>query len=131
MAETGQVLEGLFYTKEHEWVSLKGSSATVGITDHAQHELGDIVYVEMPEVGAEIKALGEMGVIESVKAASDLYSPVAGKVAEVNPGLESHPEHINNDPYGKGWIAKITVAGTDPLAGLMDAKAYTSYLERL
>jgi glycine cleavage system H protein len=129
MADAGTVQEGLFYSKEHEWVRLEGGAAVIGISDHAQHELGDIVYIEPPEVGADLKAMAELGVIESVKAASDIYAPVAGKVIEINPALESHPEYVNNDPYGKGWIAKMAVSGQNPAAALMDAKAYKAFLE--
>ena len=131
MADPGKVPEGLSYSKEHEWVRLEGTTATVGISNYAQSELGDVVYVEPPKVGAEVAQMGEMGVVESVKAASDIYSPVAGRVAEVNAKLEAQPELVNSEPYGEGWIAKLTVAGPQALEGLMDAGEYRKYIEGL
>ena len=131
MAETGAIKDGLFYSKEHEWVRLENNVATIGISDHAQHELGDIVYIEMPEVGEELASMGELGVVESVKAASDIYAPMAGKVAEINGSLEAHPEQVNSDPYGKGWIVKLAAKDPGQVKGLMDAAAYKAYLESL
>ena len=117
------------YTKEHEWVKIKGNIATVGITDYAQKELTDIVYVELPNKGIEIEAGDELCTVESVKNASDVFSPVSGKVIEVNRELEDEPELINSDPYGKGWIAKIEI--TEEPKGLMSAQEYEEYLKSL
>ncbi|MCX7726722.1 MAG: glycine cleavage system protein GcvH [Chitinispirillaceae bacterium] len=117
------------YTKTHEWVALDGKIATVGITDHAQDSLGDITFVEPPSRGTEVKQNKECGVIESVKAASDLYSPISGKVVETNSDLKTTPEIINSDPYGKGWIFKVEISDEKELLSLMDAKAYLSFLE--
>jgi glycine cleavage system H protein len=112
------------YTKEHEWVMVAGSAATVGITDFAQRELGDIVYVELPEVG-RVVALGDsLGTIESVKAVSEVYAPVSGTIAEVNPLLGDKPETINLDPHGAGWICKMKLSAAGELDALMDAAAY-------
>lgn len=97
----------LMYTKKHEWARINGNKVTVGLTDHAQEELTDIVYVELPKMGKEVKAGEELAVVESVKSTSDVYSPVSGKVIEINKTLESSPETINNDPYGNGWVAII------------------------
>ena len=118
----------LRYSKSHEWVREEGAVATVGITDFAQHELGDIVFVEAPALGASVSAETQMGSVESVKAVSDLNSPVSGKVAEVNAELADHPEHLNNDPYGQGWIVKVTLSAQGAPAGLMDADAYAKYI---
>ena len=99
--------EDLLFSKEHEWVKLDGDSATIGITDYAQNALGDIVYVELPKVGATIAQFANVGVIESVKAVSDLFTPMSGEVVEVNEGLESDPAAVNREPYGAGWLLKI------------------------
>ncbi len=104
--------EDLLYSKEHEWVRLDGDSATIGITDYAQNALGDIVYVELPKVGAAIKQFAPVGVIESVKAVSDLFTPLSGEVLAINGGLENDPAAVNRDPYGSGWLLKVRV--TDP-----------------
>ncbi len=122
------VPEELRYSKTHEWVKLEGSVATIGITDFAQGELSDIVMVELPKVGASVKAEDSIGVIEAVKAVSDLYSPVSGKIAEVNDKLSSAPETINSDPYGEGWIAKLELADPGEVENLMDAAAYKEFL---
>lgn len=116
--------DDLRYSKEHEWVRLDGSSATIGITSFAADELGDIVFVELPEVGAKLTQFGTFGVVESVKAVSDLYSPVSGEVAEVNEALRDAPELLNADPFGEGWIAKVALADVSEVDGLMDAAAY-------
>lgn len=118
----------LRYTKEHEWVRLQGESATVGITDYAQQELGDVVYVEMPKVGAKLIAGKSMGTVESVKAVSDIYSPVAGEVAEVNATLNQTPETINNDPHGQGWLIKMKVDDPGAVSALLDATAYQAFI---
>ncbi len=125
------IKENLLYTEEHEWVRIDGNTAIVGITDHAQQMLGEITYVELPEVGREIEVKDEMAVVESSKAASDVYSPVSGKIAEVNTQLETSPELISNDCYNVGWICKIKVAGAQSNENLMDAKRYAEYLKGL
>lgn len=114
----------LTYTKEHEWLRVEGNTAVVGITDWAQGELGDIVFVELPEVGAELEQMGVFGTIEAVKAVSELYSPVNGKVVEVNSALDDDPMVINSDPYGSGWMIKIELADTSQLDGLLTSQSY-------
>jgi glycine cleavage system H protein len=116
------------YTQEHQWIQLAGSTATVGITDYAQQELGDIVSVEMPKTGSQLKAGQFLGTVESVKAVSDLMSPVSGEVVETNATLKNAPETINKDPHGAGWIAKMRIADAKELAGLMDEAAYEKYV---
>ena len=118
------VPEGLHYTKDHEWAKLEGSRARVGITDHAQHELTDVVYVELPAVGKAVKQGEEIGVVESVKAASEIYAPFSGKVVEVNKALEDKPELVNQSPYVDGWIAVLEVSDAVEAKALMDATAY-------
>jgi glycine cleavage system H protein len=120
------VPEELQYTKSHEWVRTEGDTATIGITDHAQDELGDIVFVELPEEGATFEAGDSFGTVESVKAVSDLYTPVGGEVVEVNEALSDSPEKINEDPYGEGWIFKIRVSGE---GDLLSASDYEQFLE--
>ena len=119
----------LKYTREDEWVRLEGNLATVGISDYAQGALSDIVYVELPEVGAAFKQGQPFGSVESVKAASDLYLPVSGTITAVNTLLKDKPETVNSDPYGQGWMIQLTVADAAELAGLMDAQAYEKYCE--
>lgn len=119
----------LKYTKDHEWMSLQGKVALVGITDHAQSALGDIVYVDLPKVGKELKAGDTFGVVESIKAVSDLYAPAAGRVLEVNAALTSDPSQINRDPHAGAWMIKLEL-GSEP-AGLMDAAAYEAYVATL
>ena len=121
------VPEELQYTKSHEWVRTEGDTATIGITDHAQEELGDIVFVELPEEGATFDVGDAFGTVESVKAVSDLYAPVGGEVVEVNEALDESPEKINEDPYGEGWIVKLRVS--DEGAGLLSASDYEQLLE--
>lgn len=118
------VPEGLYYTEEHEWVSVEGGTATVGITDYAQEKLGDIVFVELPEVGADLAAGEVLATVESVKAASEIYAPVSGRVAEANEELSDAPGGINKDPYGDGWIAKLSGIGASEVEKLMDAATY-------
>lgn len=118
----------LRYTKEHEWVAVNGATGTVGITDFAQHELGDIVYVELPEIGRKVKTGEILGTIESVKAVSEIYSPVTGEVIEVNPKLSDAPQSVNEDPHGAGWLCKIRMADAGEVNALMDAAAYTSFV---
>ncbi len=122
--------KGLRYSREHEWVSVEdGDSGIIGITDFAQNELGDVVYVEAPEVGEKISKDDPFGAVESVKAVSDLYAPVSGTVTEVNDALPDTPELINEDPYGEGWIIKVTLSDPDELDDLMTPEEYTEYCE--
>lgn len=122
----------LLYTKEHEWLRREDDgSVTVGITDHAQAALGDLVYVELPEVDQELEAEGEMAVVESVKAASDVYAPIAGKIIEVNEELTDDPEKINSDPYGDGWIVRIEPAEGVDESALMSPEDYQALLDDL
>ncbi|MFO7273539.1 MAG: glycine cleavage system protein GcvH [Bacillota bacterium] len=114
----------LKYSKEHEWIRVEGNVGVVGITWYAQDQLGDVVFVELPEVGRELKQNEQFGVVESVKTVSDLYSPASGKVIEVNQKLESSPELINQDPYGEGWIMKLELSNPAELDNLLDAAAY-------
>ncbi|MBK8326361.1 MAG: glycine cleavage system protein GcvH [Moraxellaceae bacterium] len=114
----------LKYATSHEWVRLEGDIAIVGITDHAQEALGDLVFVELPDLGDTVNAGDEAGVVESVKAASDIYAPVSGEVIEINPALEDTPELINTDPYGEGWMYKIRVASVAELDDLLSAEEY-------
>jgi glycine cleavage system H protein len=116
------------YTKEHEWVSVDGEVGTIGITDHAQHELGDIVYVDLPKVGATIAQGGTVGSVESVKAVSDIYSPVMGEVLEVNGMLTSTPEQLNADPHGAAWLVKVRLTMPDQIKSLLTAEDYRSYI---
>jgi glycine cleavage system H protein len=116
----------LRYTKDHEWVSLNGNEATIGITDYAQRELGDIVYVEVDTVGQELEAGAIFGTVEAVKTVSDLFLPVSGTITELNPDLAGVPEAVNNDPYGLGWMVKMTVKNPADVEKLMDAAAYTT-----
>lgn len=117
------------YTKEHEWVKLDAGVATVGITDYAQHELGDVVYVELPKPGAKVDAGQAFGTVESVKSVSEVYSPVSGEVIEVNSALADNPEKINQDPHGAAWLVRIRAANAGEAAALMDAAAYEAYVE--
>jgi glycine cleavage system H protein len=125
------VKQELLYTKEHEWAKVEGDTVTVGITDHAQEALGEVTFVELPAAGREFKQGGEMAVVESSKAASDVYSPVAGKVLAVNTELASHPSLVNEECYGKGWMVKLKVAGKDAGKGLLSPQQYDEYLKGL
>jgi len=116
--------ENLRYTKDHEWIALEGNIATIGITDFAQRELGDIVYVEIETIGKTLAAEAVFGTVEAVKTVSDLFLPVAGTINEANPGLANSPESVNNDPYGAGWMVKMTVTNPTDVSKLMDAAAY-------
>src|ERR1035437_1567975 len=118
------VPQDLHYTKEHEWVRIEGDLATVGITDYAAEQLGDIVFVELPEIGRTVAQFSAVGVIESVKAVSDLFAPVGGEVVESNAELSGTPELLNSDPFGKGWMLRIAVADAGQLEGLLDAAEY-------
>jgi glycine cleavage system H protein len=123
-----EIPEGLKYSKEHEWVLVEGKSATIGITEYAQEELGDIVYVELPEVGEKVVKDDPFGAVESVKAVSDVYAPVSGAVLEVNDVLPDNPETINDDPYGDGWMIRVELSDLDDLKDLMDAEEYAEYV---
>jgi glycine cleavage system H protein len=116
--------EDLLYSKEHEWVKLDGDSATIGVTDYAQNALGDIVYVELPKVGAAIKQFSSVGVIESVKAVSDLFTPLSGEVLAINDALENDPAAVNREPYGAGWLLKIRVADPNEAKTLLQPAEY-------
>ena len=116
------------YTKEHEWIKADGATGTIGITDYAQHELGDVVFVELPKVGTQLKAGQSLGTIESVKAVSEIFTPVSGEVTETNPALVDAPEKINSDPHGSAWLIKIRLADPKEPASLMDAAAYEAYI---
>ncbi len=120
--------EELKYTEDHEWVRLDGEVATVGITDHAQNELGDIVYIDVTSVGDSLAKSEVFGSVEAVKTVSDLFLPVAGEVLEVNPSLDSTPEAVNNDPYGDGWIIKMKVSDASQLDSLMSAEDYKTFV---
>ena len=121
----------LKYTKEHEWLEIDGDTATIGITDHAQAALGDLVFVELPEVGASVSAGDDFAVVESVKAASEVYTPVSGEVLEVNDDLTDQPEAINEHPYTDGWIARVKLSDKSELDETMDAAEYSKYLEKM
>ncbi|WP_086733361.1 glycine cleavage system protein GcvH [Erythrobacter colymbi] len=120
-----------YYTDEHEWIEVEGDIATVGITDYAQGQLGDIVFVELPEVGAMIEQGKDAAVVESVKAASDVYAPITGEITEVNPALEEDPALVNSAPEDGGWFFKMTIADAGELDGLMDEDGYKAFLEGL
>ena len=121
--------EGLKYSKEHEWVLVEGNTATIGITEFAQEELGDIVYVELPEVGEKIVKDDPFGAVESVKAAADVYMPVGGKITEVNDKLAETPELVNSDPYGQAWMVRFEISDPSELDGLMDAASYERHCQ--
>ncbi|MBZ0272813.1 glycine cleavage system protein GcvH [bacterium] len=120
---------GLRYTKEHEWAKADGNVATIGITDHAQEALGEVVYLDLPAVGATVTAGDTFGAVESVKAVSDLYSPVTGKVVEVHTALVDEPGIVNTDPYGEGWMIKVEMSDPAEFDGLIDAGAYEEFLK--
>ena len=117
------------YTQEHEWIRLEGDTATVGITDFAQGQLGDIVFVELPDAGKQVSKGGEAAVVESVKAASDVYAPVSGEVTEANQALSDDPSLVNTDPEGEGWFFRLRLSDTSELDGLLDADTYKSFCE--
>jgi glycine cleavage system H protein len=116
------------YTKDHEWIKLDGQVGTIGITDYAQAELGDVVFVELPKPGAQVRAGQSFGTVESVKAVSESFSPVSGEVVETNPALADSPEKINQDPHGAAWLVKVRLADPKEISGLMDAAAYQAYI---
>lgn len=123
--------EDLRFTSQHEWLRVEGATATIGITDFAQHQLTDIVFVELPELGRKVQAGDGVAVLESVKSVADVYAPVAGEVIEVNRALEAHPEKVNEAPYGEGWIVKLRLATVPDLTRLMDAGAYAEFVAEL
>jgi glycine cleavage system H protein len=116
------------YTKEHEWINVTGGTGTIGITDYAQHELGDVVFVELPAVGTKIEAGKVFGTVESVKAVSEIFAPVTGEVTEANAALSSTPETVNTDPHGAAWLIKVKLANPAEVSGLMDAAAYQAFV---
>jgi len=116
------------YSKEHEWVAREGESCTIGITEFAQNELGDIVYVELPGIGTEVRVGDVMGTVESVKAVSEIYAPISGKVVEINKSLDDEPETVNRDPHGEGWFCKMRLRDPKELEALMDAAAYQEFV---
>ena len=120
-----------YFTDEHEWIDVEGDSATVGITDYAQEQLGDIVFVELPDVGTMLEKGGDAAVVESVKAASDVYAPISGEVTEGNSALEDEPALVNSSPEEEGWFFRMTVGDKEELEGLMDDKAYKAFVENL
>jgi glycine cleavage system H protein len=119
-----QLPEDLLYTESHEWVRHEGGTATIGITDFAQSQLKDIVYVEFPPIGSAVNKGDSIGVVESVKTVADLFSPISGKVVETNPSLKDHPQFVNEDPYGKGWIVKMEILASDELKALLSSVDY-------
>jgi glycine cleavage system H protein len=116
------------YTKDHEWIDANGDLGTIGLTDHAQCQLGDIVFVELPPLGAALEAGKPLGIVESVKAVNEIYAPVSGTVIEANGGLKDAPEKVNADPHGAGWLVKVRLKDASEVNGLMDAAAYEAYL---
>ena len=129
--------EGLLYTENHEWVKVEdstlreeGSQVTIGLTDYAQSQLKDIVYVEIPEMGSEFKRGDSIGVVESVKTVADIYSPITGKLVDANFTLKDHPQFVNEDPYGKGWLVKMEIGDREELKELLSSKAYQGFLPR-
>ena len=121
--------EGLFFTKEHEWLRLEGTEAVIGITDFAQESLGDVVFVDLPAAGSDVTAGKPFGVVESNKSVSDLYAPVSGRVVAVNTELAGAPEAVNRDPYGAGWMIRVGLTSADDVKGLLDAKQYEALVE--
>jgi glycine cleavage system H protein len=125
------VPEGLFYSKDHEWLRVEGETGTVGITDHAQNSLGDVVYVELPKPGETFAAHDTFGSVESVKAVSELFLPIAGEVTEVNESLNDEPEKVNNDPYGEGWMLRVKLSNRGEVDSLLSAAEYEDYVGSL
>lgn len=125
------VKDGLFYTEEHEWARIEGDIAVIGITDHAQKELRNVVFVELPVTGDKLTAHKDFGYVESTKAVNSILSPVSGEVIEVNSELEESPELVNTDPYGEGWMVKVRITNKDELKQLLDAKGYSELMEKL
>lgn len=125
-----EIKENLKYTKEHEWIKVENDVATMGITDYAQGELGDVIFVELPQIGTKVEQMKPFGVIEAVKAVSDIFSPLSGEVAEVNTRLENEAGIINKDPYGEGWIIKIKMSKPEELNNLLSAEDYKKLIEK-
>jgi glycine cleavage system H protein len=125
------VPEGLYYSKDHEWLKVEGETGTVGITDHAQHSLGDVVYVELPKKGETFAAHDTFGSVESVKAVSELFLPVAGEITEVNESLADEPEKVNSDPYGDGWMLRVKLSNRGEVDSLLSAAEYEDYVGSL
>lgn len=125
------VPDDLKYTEEHEWLRVEGNVATVGITDYAQGELGDVVFVELPEIGTEVQRMSPFGTIEAVKAVSELFAPVTGKIVDINAALEDDPMQVNGDPYGTGWMIKIELSDTGELDQMLTAAAYSDHVKSL
>ena len=119
----------LLYTKDHEWIDVRGDTGTIGITDYAQNELGDVVFVELPKVGAKLEAGKSLGTVESVKAVSEIFAPASGEVTDTNDTLCDSPEKINTDPHGAAWLVKIKLENPAEISGLMDATAYQAYID--
>ncbi len=130
MSGGNSIPSDLKYSSEHEWLRIEGDVARVGITDYAQDSLGDIVYVDMPKVGAAVKFMGKFGEIESVKVASEIFSPAAGEIAEINDALDQSPELVNKDPYGEGWLVAIKLSDLSELDQLLDATAYEALVKK-
>ena len=124
-----EVPDELRYTKEHEWIRIEGDSVTIGVTDYAQDALTDVVWVELPEIGAVVESMESFASVESVKSVSEIYAPVGGEVLEVNDSLEDSPEQINEDPYGNGWICKMSIADASELENLLDGATYRGLIE--
>jgi glycine cleavage system H protein len=129
MSEIGAVPEELRYSKDHEWVKIEGATAVVGVTEYAQHALGEITYADLPQVGKRVQQFSELAALESAKAASDVFSPVGGVVAEVNSALENAPDQVNHDPYGAGWICKLNEINVAELNNLLTASQYRELLK--
>jgi glycine cleavage system H protein len=123
--------QGLLYTKEHEWVRVENGVGTVGITQHAQSELGDVVFVDLPKLGTPVHAKDPFGSVESVKAVSEIYSPISGEIVEVNPALNDRPEVVNADPYGEGWMVRIKIGHPEDLKSLLTSMDYEAYIQGL
>ena len=124
-----EIPEGLIYTKEHEWIKVEGNDITVGITDYAQNALTDVVWVELPELGVSVKSMDSFANVESVKSVSEIYAPISGEVIEINEDLEDAPETVNTDPYGEGWICRMSMDNPGELDALLDAAGYKSLIE--
>ena len=131
MSSAVEIIDHYLYTKDHEWINVEDNVGTIGITDYAQNALGDVTYVELPQEGAEVEQFEQFVSVESVKAASDIFAPMSGRVTEINRKLEDNPALINKDCYEKGWIAKIEISSPDETSSLMTAEEYRSYLETL
>ena len=127
--DMSEVPDELRYTKEHEWIRIEGDSVTIGVTDYAQDALTDVVWVELPEIGAVVESMESFASVESVKSVSEIYAPVGGEVIEVNDSLEDSPEQINEDPYGNGWICKMSIADASELENLLDGATYRGLIE--